>query len=132
MTRHIILLALLLTSCGLDMPCARYDADAMSEERAMLNDLATVFVDLGYGEPCCPVHFCRENEPCQDLVKYCGMAHLRGGECVEIFVDAARYYCINPARTSAHEWLHAIGYMHGAAMDRAQDEILNEYERRNP
>lgn len=131
MTRHIAMLCLVfLASCGPDLPCARYDDAALPHERAMLDDLATVFVDLGYEEPCCPVHFCRAGESCQGLIENCGAIRMSGDECKQIWVDASRERCTDQARTAAHEGLHAIGYMHGKDMDEAQDRILGEYRGR--
>jgi len=128
----LVPILLLLASCGGEPTCTRYDAAALPHEREIVDDLVQVFVDLGYKEPCCPVHFCRAGESCQKVIQFCGAIHIHNGDPERIFVDVARPECTDPARTTAHEMLHAIGYRHGAAMDAAQAQILAEYRARHP
>ena len=126
-------LAVLFSSCGGEPPCSHYDSDTLPEEREMADRLADAFVEAGFPEPCCPVNFCREHEPCQeylDLKGACGAGSV--GFCKVTYVDVGHDrlpWCDDPARTIMHEWLHNLGYRHGAKMNTAQQQILNVYQK---
>ena len=128
---YALAITLLITSCGTAPLGYRLDADATPEEQEMVEHVLDCFTECGLPDPSCPINLCRADEPCQEIIENCGAIHLRGGKCMEIFIDTSRERCTDPARTLTHELLHALGFMHGPEMYSVQQEILALYRHTN-